>query len=73
MKVSILGFDGLRQSRDDQWIYYAAMNHDSTFPVITSGLQDNNLSIDSDNNVFISDRASGSCYNDASVHIINRG
>jgi hypothetical protein len=38
------GVDGIALGRDDQWIYYAAMNHDSMFRVLTSVLQDSDLS-----------------------------
>jgi len=38
------GIDGIALSRDDQWLYYAAMNHTSMFRIPTSALQDSGLS-----------------------------
>ncbi len=38
------GIDGIALSRDDQWVYYAAMNHDSLFRIPTLALKDFNLS-----------------------------
>lgn len=40
------GVDGIALSRDGQWLYYAAMNHDTLFRVPTSVLQDADSSED---------------------------
>ena len=40
------GVDGIAITRDDQWIYYAAMNHDTLFRVATKDLRDESLSPD---------------------------
>lgn len=37
------GVDGIALSRDNQWVYYAAMNHDTLYRVPTSALQDTKL------------------------------
>lgn len=70
------GVDGIALSRDDAWLYYAAMNHDTLYRLPTSVLRDfaatedsivaaiekvgrkplnDGLSIDDQNNVFITD------------------
>ncbi|MGI9352201.1 MAG: L-dopachrome tautomerase-related protein [Rhizobiaceae bacterium] len=70
------GVDGIALSRDDQWLYFAAMNHDTLYRVPTTILQqpdiddgsiaeqleavgkkplNDGLSIDDQNNVYISD------------------
>lgn len=38
------GVDGIAVSRDDQWVYYAAMNHDTLFRIATRDLRDPSLS-----------------------------
>jgi sugar lactone lactonase YvrE len=37
------GVDGIALSRDDQWIYFAAMNHDTLYRIPTASLQDATL------------------------------
>ena len=37
------GVDGVALSRDDQWLYYAAMNHDTLFRIPAAALQDDKL------------------------------
>jgi sugar lactone lactonase YvrE len=70
------GIDGIALSRDNQWLYYATMNHDTLYRIPSSALQDktlndaalatkievvgkkplnDGLSIDDQNNVFITD------------------
>ncbi len=38
------GVDGIALSKDDQWIYYGAMTHDTLYRVRTSDLRDESLS-----------------------------
>lgn len=40
------GVDGLALSRDDEWLYYGAMTHDTMFRVSTADLRDSSLSDD---------------------------
>lgn len=37
------GIDGVALSRDDRWLYYAAMNHTSMYRIATEDLQNNEL------------------------------
>jgi sugar lactone lactonase YvrE len=38
------GIDGIALSRDDAWVYYGAMNHDTLYRIPASALQDPSLS-----------------------------
>ena len=40
------GVDGLALSRDGQWLYYGAMNHDTMFRIRTADLRDASLAAD---------------------------
>ncbi len=37
------GIDGIALSRDDKWIYYGAMNHDTLYRIPTGALQDGTM------------------------------
>lgn len=37
------GIDGIALSRDDEWLYYAAMNHETLFRIRTTDLRDESL------------------------------